>query len=157
LSARIPLFEPPAEVDVARPFWDAVSQGELRLPRCSACHKFQWYPDDTGPGCEGATYEWVPVARTGVLHTMTRVHRSFLPGGEGPLPFTVGLVELDGVAGCRLVAVMLESPDLEIGDRVEAHFLTVDGQIRPVFGKAADAAGPHNDSDGEVLAEEGLP
>jgi uncharacterized protein len=154
MSVNIPLFEPPA-IDVTRPFWEAIEQGELRLPRCSVCGRFQWYPDDTGPDCEGATYEWVQVPTTGVLHTFTRVHRAFLPGIEGALPFTVGFVELDGVEDARLVAALHEPPALSIGDRVEATFVDVDGRTRPLFRKATDRPSDGIERNGDALAEEG--
>jgi uncharacterized OB-fold protein len=153
---HVPLVEPPA-LDVAQPFWDAIEQRQLRLPRCSACGRFQWYPDDTGPDCDGAIYEWMSVPTTGVLHTFTRVHRAFLPGVENALPFTVGFVELDGVEGARLVALLREPPALTIGDRVEATFVDVDGRIRPVFGKATDRTHDGIESNGDTVAEEGLP
>jgi uncharacterized OB-fold protein len=155
---HLPLFDPPAENDVARPFWDAIAEHELRLPRCSSCGRFQWYPDETGPDCDCATYDWVSVPTSGVLHTLTRVYRSFLPNVQSGLPFVVGFVELDGVDGARLVATLDDSHPLTIGDRVEAAFVEVEGRVRPLFRKTKDiSAMSYPDRNGDNVAEEGSP
>ena len=140
----LPSFDPVALGDstLLAPFWDAFERHEIVLPQCSACHRFQWYPDDTGPDCAGATYEWVVVPASGTIYTMTRVHRAFLPGGADGVPFVVGLIELDGVDGARLVAHLdAEDIDLAIGDRVRARFERVGDGWRPVFGRAVQYIG----------------
>ncbi len=129
----VPFFEPRFEVELARPFWEGIAAHELRMSRCSVCHGWQWYPDDAGPCCDGAVYEWVPVAHEGELHTFSRVHRQFLPGPAGPLPFVVGFVHLDGVVGPRFVAPIVDGPEMRIGARVRARFIEVEGHTRPVF------------------------
>lgn len=129
----VPLFDPPAAIEIARPFWDGIDAHEIRLSRCSACKRWQWYPDDTGPDCAGADYEWVTVATTGELHTFTRVHRQFLPGPAGPLPFVVGFVHLDGVDGPRLVAPVIDGADVAIGRRVRGRFSELGGRTRLLF------------------------
>jgi uncharacterized OB-fold protein len=128
----LPLFDPPCEVSVAAPFWEGIAAGELRLPRCSRCQRWQWYPDDAGPDCEGATYEWVSVGGGGTVHTMVRVNRSFLPGVRAA-PYVVGLVELDDAPGIRLVSFLADDADIGIGDRVVAEFRDIDGRRRPLF------------------------
>ena len=134
----LPFYAPP-ESPVAEPFWDAVRERRLVMPRCSACGRWQWYPDEAGPDCADADYEWVDVAATGVLHTRTRVHRPFLPGSKDALPFSVGLIVLDGVEGPRLVGLLDDDAELAIGDRVRACFVDVDGDVRPLFGPEAEA------------------
>ena len=127
-----PHWEPPADDDVAAPFWAAIDEERLALPRCSACGRWQWYPDDAGADCPGAELRWEAVATTGTIYTMTTVERAFLPGGQDDVPYTVVLVELDGVDGPRLVA-NLEGPPAGIGDRVVATFPADGGRRRLVF------------------------
>jgi len=130
----LPALAPPLELELAVPFWEAFERDEIVLPRCSSCHRFEWYPDQTGPNCEGATYEWVAVATTGTVHSITRVHRPFLSCDAQAVPFAVGFVELDGVDGARLVSNFDESSGLvSIGDRVQATFVDHAGRRRPVF------------------------
>jgi uncharacterized OB-fold protein len=131
----LPVFEVPPTITIGQPFWEAVEREELRLPRCSACQRWHWYPDSVGPCCPGAHYEWQPVAGTGTVHTFTRIRRSFLPG-ESAAPFTVGLVELDGVDGVRLVSNLDESEEWQIGDRVRVDFRSLDQRRHPVFVRA---------------------
>ena len=129
----VPLFDPPDTIEIARPFWEGIDAHEIRLCRCSECGRWQWYPDETGPDCAGASYEWVAVVTTGELHTYTRVHRQFLPGPAGPLPFVVGFVCLDHVEGPRLVAPVIDGPGVTVGARVRARFVELAGRTRLVF------------------------
>ena len=133
----LPGFEPPTDVAWAAPFWAAIDRDALALPRCSVCHRWLWYPDDAGPCCDGATFEWVDVGLDGRLHTWTRVQRAFLPGGAADVPYVVAFVELDGVDGLRLVANLADDATPEIGGRIRAEFVTAGGRRRPVFSPTA--------------------
>jgi uncharacterized OB-fold protein len=117
----LPLYEPPSDVAMSQPFWDAIARGELRLPRCSVCGTWQWYPEADGTDCSGGELVWHTVSLTGTVYSHTRVHRSFLPGGRDDVPYTVGLVDLDGVDGPRLVVPLLGT--VPIGARVQARFV----------------------------------
>jgi uncharacterized protein len=129
---NLPAFDPPVELSAAlAPFWDAVAHDELRLPRCSACGRWQWYPDEGGTCCPGATLDWVRVEGRGVVHTFTVVRRAFLPSGAN-VPFVVAFIELDGIAGLRLVANVADD-DIAIGDRVQVTFADVGSRRHPVF------------------------
>ena len=130
---RLPHFDPPPDIDIARPFWEAVERRELFLPRCSGCGRWQWYPDAAGPDCPDAELVWTPVAHTGEVHTMTTVRRGFLPDGRDDPPFVVGFVELDGVEGVRLVVNMAEDDRIRIGSRVRATFEPLGERLHPVF------------------------
>jgi uncharacterized OB-fold protein len=131
-TAALPWFEPPVDLEMATSFWDAVGRGELVLPRCSECGAWQWYPEADGTDCVGGRLVWETVSPTGTLYSFTRVHRSFLPGGRGADPYLVGLVDLDGVDGPRLVVPLTE--EIAIGERVEARFVTQDGHDLLAFG-----------------------
>ena len=133
----LPHFEPPVDDDLAAPFWAAIDDGRIVLPRCSACRRWQWYPDEAGPDCAGASFVWEEVAGTGVVHTATRVERAFLPGGQADVPFVVAFVELDGVEGVRLVANLDLDADIAIGDRVQASFPQLGARRHVVFVPAA--------------------
>jgi uncharacterized OB-fold protein len=131
----LPTFDVPPDITLGRPFWDAIERGELCLPQCSSCRRWHWYPDSVGPCCPGATYDWQPVAGTGTIHTFTRIRRSFLPGAS-TAPFTVALVELDGVDGVRLVANLDDAESWTIGDRVRVDFRSTGDRAHPVFVRA---------------------
>jgi uncharacterized OB-fold protein len=114
--------QPMGEVEVARPFWAGLAQGEIRLPRCSECGSWQWYPDEAGTDCAGGQLRWEVVAGEGTLFSAVRVHRPFLPDFADKVPFSVGLVELDGAPGVRLVAPLEDRPEWVLGSRVRAEF-----------------------------------
>jgi uncharacterized OB-fold protein len=128
----LPTFDIPDDNTIGAPFWDGVAAGELRVSRCSSCGRWQWYPDDVGPCCPGAEYEWVPVDGTGSVYAHTTIRRSFLPG-ESTAPYVVGLVELDGVDGVRLVGNLAGGVEWSIGDRVRVSFEELERRRHPVF------------------------
>jgi uncharacterized OB-fold protein len=134
---NLPTYAPP-DTDLAAPFWDAVEQGEIRLPRCSVCQRWQWYPSAAGADCAGGELLWEPVAHTGTVHTFTRVERAFLPGGQADVPFVVGFVELDGVEGVRLVSNLVDD-DVRVGMRVGAEFLQHAGRTHLIFREDTNA------------------
>ena len=128
----LPVFDPPDD-ELAAPFWDAVADDRLVLPRCSECGRWEWYPAHAGTGCAGGRLAWEPVAGTGTVYSFSTVHRSFLPGGREHVPYVVGLVDLDGVDGPRLVANLDDAADWEVGDRVAVAFVALGGRKHPVF------------------------
>jgi uncharacterized OB-fold protein len=133
----VPVFDPPPS-ELGAPFWKAVDAGQLVLPRCSVCGEWQWYPETSGTECAGGRLVWEPVASTGAVYSFTRVHRSFLPGGREHVPYVVGLVDVDGVDGPRLVATLDGDTDWRVGDRVEVAFESVVGRMHPVFRRVAE-------------------
>jgi uncharacterized OB-fold protein len=133
----LPMFDPPPS-DLGAPFWEAVDGGQLVLPRCSVCGEWQWYPETAGTECAGGRLVWEPVASTGSVYSFTQVHRSFLPGGREHVPYVVGLVDVDGVDGPRLVATLDGDTDWRVGDRVEAAFEPLAGRMHPVFRRVAE-------------------
>ncbi len=129
----LPHRDAPHDDEVAAPFWAGIEEGQLMLPRCSACGRWQWYPDEAGADCPGATLVWEGVATTGTVHTATRVERAFLPGGGADVPYVVAFVEIDGVDGVRLVANLAEGAEVSIGDRVRAEFVELGERHHLVF------------------------
>jgi uncharacterized protein len=136
---NLPTYRPAHLPEVAQEFWSALEHGVLKMSRCSMCHTWLWYPDDVGPCCAGASVEWAEVTPTGTVYTFTTVRRAFLPDGASAVPFTVALIELDGVEGVRLVA-NLEDREWSIGDRVQLDVVENDGVRQPVFRACAATA-----------------
>jgi uncharacterized OB-fold protein len=134
----VPAFAPPLEESIARPFWEAAADGRLVLPACSVCGAWQWYPVAERPCHPGTPLEWRDAPREGTIFTFTRVERAFLPFGGDP-PYTLALIELDGIDGVRLVTVLVgpgsEAP--AIGDRVRLAPTVLDTHTLPTFEPAA--------------------
>lgn len=113
----------PPDYDFTRPFWDGIAAGELRLPRCSACQAWQWYPLPGVEHCADGSLDWTPVGPHGSVFTFTVVRRPFLPDAtKADVPLTTVLVELDDAAGVRLVGRLADGIDPSVGMRVTAVF-----------------------------------
>ena len=135
----VPNFAPSPGHAATAPYWEATAQGHMELPACSVCGAWQWYPL-TGLACHPeATVVWRPVPNEGTIFTFTRVERAFLPQGGDP-PYTVALVELEGVAGPRIVTVLVGpgSDEPAIGDRVRLAPTTFETHTLPTFELVGD-------------------
>lgn len=130
----VPQFAPAPDHAASAPFWEATAAGGLALPACSTCGRFQWYPVAGLPCHPGATHTWKPVPVEGTLYTFTRVERAFLPHGGEP-PYTVALIELDGVDEARLVTVLVGpgSEQPAIGSRVRLAPTRFESHTLPTF------------------------
>lgn len=129
----LPRYDPPAGWEPGAPFWAAVERGCVALPRCPVCGNWVWYPDESGEHCPKARLQWHDLAGTGRVYSLTRVHRSFLPNGRDQDPYLVGLVDLDDVAGARLVANLDDVAGMVIGARVRLRTERLGVRAHPIF------------------------
>lgn len=93
----------------------------LRGAACRDCGARMFPTRPCCPGCQSAAIEPVALVRTGHVWTYTVLHVA-PPGYTGPVPYALGVVELDD--GLRITST-ITAPDLDrlrIGDRV--HFET---------------------------------
>lgn len=115
------LFEAPRQAPWLEPYWAGLQVGELRLPRCSSCSRWEWYPIESGPGCDGASYQWEAVGPLATVFTFTRVYRPLLQGVTQP--YVTGLVVTDQAPDCRIAALFDETAGpITIGARVRLAF-----------------------------------
>ena len=136
----LPTFDGPVP-DFAAPFWDAITEGRIVLPRCDVCGRWQWYPEPGGTDCPGGSLRWVDVAVTGAIYAYTTVHRSFLPGGRDHVPYLVGMIDLDDIDADanggrpRLIANLTDDATIgwHVGTRVRATFPTIGTRTHLVF------------------------
>ncbi|HIC66378.1 MAG TPA: hypothetical protein EYO87_10345 [Paracoccus sp.] len=92
-----------AETDIFAPWRAALAARELRIPQCSSCGSWNWYPLPSCRVCQADRFEWRSVAPRGTLYSWTRVHRAFTRRLSMSLPYVVGVVDLEGAPGVRLV------------------------------------------------------
>jgi uncharacterized OB-fold protein len=139
----LPDFPPRFDTDLVRPYWDALERGEMRLPACSLCGTWQWYPFDFIRCHAEASLEWKPVPRTGTVFTFTRVHRGFLPNAvpKAP-PYVAALVELDGLPGIRIPTVLInaDAAGPQVGMRVRLSLQPRSTYMLPAFEPDVGAA-----------------
>jgi len=106
-----------------RPFFEAAARGELRLPRCAACRRFEWYPAERCAGCGGGL-AWEATSGRGTIYSFAVVRRPLLREFAPLVPFATGIVTLAEDARLRLVTRFVDcDPEaLRIGLPVRAVF-----------------------------------
>ena len=127
---------PDPDWPVARPFWEGCRAGRLLIPRCQACGRWVWYPAAACPGCGGDDHAWTRVSGRGCVFTWVTVHRAFLPGYEGRVPFVTALVELEEDPRVRLASFLADPPPggPRLGLPVEVTFERIDERVTlPMF------------------------
>jgi len=91
-------FLPLADVETTREnksFWDALGEGRLDLPYCSACARFIWYPRATCPTCHAdQDIEWRSLPGTGCVYSYSVVAKGSGRWRESG-PYVVAYVQLD--------------------------------------------------------------
>lgn len=94
---------PPRPVPDAdtRPFWDAVAEHRLVVPRCRDCEQWIWQPRPVCHRCQATEPVWTEVSGAGRVVSWTVLHPPVLPVWADRLPFVILLVELD--EGVRMV------------------------------------------------------
>jgi uncharacterized protein len=132
VSAVTPLPEPSIETE---PFWAAVQERRLVMPRCEACGKVTFPPTVACPHCAGRAFAWTEMSGRGKVYSFTVYHRVYHPGFKDKVPYVVAVIELDegpriisNVVGVAVDAVTCEMP---VAVRYEA---VGDGYLIPRFG-----------------------
>lgn len=104
-----PLPVPDADT---QPYWDAVAEQRLVVPRCRSCDRWVWLPRPLCPDCHQPDPAWTEVTGEGRLLSWTVVHPPVLPVWAEDVPFTVALVELS--EGVRMVGRVEAAAGVEL-------------------------------------------
>jgi len=123
---QIPGLEPTLTPNPeGRPFWAALAEHRLVIPRCDACGRAFFYPRALCPHCGSRDVYWFPAAGRGTLYSFCVLHHSAVPGLSGALPLVTGLVDLD--EGVRVTAFLIGFPEdpeqIRCGSLVEADYV----------------------------------
>lgn len=127
-----PAVQPTA---LTAPYWAAAAEGRLVIQRCGACRRWVHFPKPRCPHCGGADLAFEPVSGRGTIETFTVIHRSFVPGFEGP--YVAAWVALPEQDGLRTFANITGCPpdEVRIGMPVEVWFEPRGEQQLPNFRK----------------------
>lgn len=118
---------------LGEPHREGLRARELRLPRCTSCGRFHWYPMRLCPHCRSPKIVWTAVDPSGSIYTVTTVHHAF-GDLEQTVPYTVAIVELPAASGVRILAeIEPATPDACIGDAVSAVFRTESDEPRLLY------------------------
>jgi uncharacterized OB-fold protein len=108
---------------VSKPFWDGLREQQIRLQRCDACHRLQFYPRPSCHWCGSAELTWTELEGRGTIYSFTVIHRAPYAAFADDVPYVYAVVELD--PDVRVVTNIVTSGDpeaLQIGQAVIARF-----------------------------------
>ena len=107
MSTAPPLPPKPVADRDTQPFWDAVAEHRLIVPRCRACSAWIWQPRPLCPRCHAPDPEWVEVGGSAKVVSWTALHPPVLAVWAEQLPFVILLVELDAAPGVRMIGQLV--------------------------------------------------
>lgn len=108
-AALLPLPEPSIETE---PFWAAVQERRLVVPRCDACGTLTFPPTIACPACGADAFTWTAVSGRGRVYSFVVYHRVYHPAFADRVPYAVGVIELE--EGPRLISNVVGVPLDEI-------------------------------------------
>lgn len=88
------------------PYWRALEDGGLELPRCASCGRWQWPAVWRCGECGSWDQTWTGVEMTGRVYSWTRTHHRFGGTEAIDLPFVTVVVELPEAGGIRLTGLL---------------------------------------------------
>jgi uncharacterized protein len=100
------------------PFWDGLAVGVLRVQRCDHCATWVWSPQWICPQCHSFDLTWTETPARGTVYTWTRTWQRFNPEFDGVGPYTTVLVELPEAGNVRILGLLADAVDADIGDEV---------------------------------------
>ncbi len=112
-------------------FYARLREGRLSTTRCPRDEVLLWPPRTACPRCHSEELEWVDLPEGGRIYAFSAVLAGAPLGLESEVPFSVGLVDLDGVA-LRLFGRIEGKPwnELRLGDAVRVEPYEVgDGRV----------------------------
>jgi len=117
---------------INRPFWEGGRDGLLHVEFCPSCERYANPPQGRCERC-GGSVGYRAVSGRGQLFTFTVNHQPYNPAV--PVPYVVGLVELDEQAGLRVFTNVVGIPpeEVAIGMEVTVVFEDHDPIFIPVF------------------------
>lgn len=112
----------PIPSELARPFWYALRDNELKLQQCQRCSLHIHPPKIICPHCHGRRFEWVRVKPSGHVYSYTIVYRAPIPAFKPDVPYAVALVDIEGTE-VRLLSNLLAPIDqIQVGMLVDLVF-----------------------------------
>lgn len=130
IAEAVPPRKPlPVPTELARPFWEALRHGELRLQQCEACGHFNHPPRIACPGCHGQRFAWTLVEPRGTVYSYTVVHRPPVPAFKADVPYLVALVDITGTNARLLSNLRAPLDSARIGMPVRVVFEPVDADF----------------------------
>jgi uncharacterized protein len=114
-------------------FWTSGADGSLRLLRCQDCAYYIHPPSPRCPKCLGGQLVVEPVSGRARLFSYTVNYQPWAPGA--PVPYVIGLVQLNEQAGLRLTTNIIDCAvdEVQIGMELEVVFEQHEDVWLPMF------------------------
>lgn len=117
----------PRPTPATRPFWDALAEERLRVPRCDDCGGWVFYPRVRCNHCLSDRLTWCDTSADGTLYTFTVARQPTAPPFADEVPQVLAVVET--ADGIRLTTTLVDA---------EVASLRVGMAVTPVFEHGAD-------------------
>jgi uncharacterized OB-fold protein len=107
------------------PYWTALAEGRLVLPRCEGCDRWMWPAGHRCGHCGSTAVRWLEREARATVFSWTRTWHRFALTEALELPFTTVLAEIHD-CGVRLLG-RLDDPDRidpVIGEALSGRFAT---------------------------------
>lgn len=115
-------------------YWSAAGRGELRLPFCTECQDYVFYPRAACPSCWSTELVWTTLSGRARLFSYLISHLA-APGFEDDVPYAIAIVELD--EGPKLMSSIVgvpQTPEALVLDMpLAVEFEARGDQVLPVF------------------------
>ena len=115
----IPVPTPDADT---LPYWEGLTNGELRIQRCRRCRQFQHFPAPVCGACCSMDLGFEPVGGRGRVESFVVVEHATAPAFADRIPYAIAWVELAEQAHLRVLADVIDClpRDVRIGLAVSA-------------------------------------
>jgi uncharacterized OB-fold protein len=120
----MPLPQPSVET---KPFWAAVQERKLLMPKCDACGTVSFPPTVACGRCEKTAFTWTEMSGRGKVYSFVVYHRVYHPAFADKVPYVVAVIELD--EGPRIISNIMNVPIPEV---------TCEMPVSVVFDEARD-------------------
>lgn len=104
------------------PHWAAAREDRLVLQTCSDCNTPRFIPRHLCQECGSDRHDWRDASGSGVIHSLTTVHRGPTAAFRANTPYVVALIDL--AEGPRMMTniVGANADQAKIGDKVTVCF-----------------------------------
>lgn len=105
----LPLPQPSIETV---PFWEAVQERRLVMPKCDGCGTVTFPPTVACPTCSRDAFTWTPISGRGSVYSFVVYHRVYHPAFADKVPYVVAVVDLE--EGPRIISNIVGMPIAEV-------------------------------------------
>lgn len=129
---KLDFFAPRISADT-KMFWEGCKEHKLEIQRCKKCGKLRWPAAFLCPDCLSSETEMQEMSGDGTLYSYVIFQKAFHPSVQDKLPYTVGVIELEG--GVQIISniVDCEPEQLACNKKVKMKWMDCEEYTKPVF------------------------